>query len=163
MTVPSSSSRSRFRPKGPAMRTRPLLAAVALAAALPLALTGCSVGDALHHQTSGTAATPAALSQAWRTPASEPDWLPADSTDIRYIAATGGSADQSPASVRVTTASALPDGCTEIQRLSLESFGEDWAPAKFPDTVKRCGNWAVMKVKGGWFGWTPLAPKERAE
>jgi hypothetical protein len=140
-----------------------LLPAVALVAALPLLLSGCSVADALHHQTSGTAATPAALAQAWRTPASQPDWVPADSADIRYIAATGGSADESPASVRVTTSSALPAGCTPIARRSLDSFGESWAPAKFPDTVERCGNWAVMKVRGGWFGWTPLAPDERAE
>lgn len=144
------------------MRSR-LLPAVALAALIPLALSGCAVTDALHRQTSGTAATPAALAHAWRTPASEPDWLPADSTDIRFIAATGGGADRSPASVRVTTSSPLPDGCTEIPRRSLEAFGEDWAPEKFPDTVQRCGNWAVMPVAGGWFGWTPLAPGERAE
>lgn len=127
---------------------------------MPLLLAGCSVGDALQRQTTGTAATPAALEQAWRTPASQPDWLPADSTDIRYIAATGGSADETPASVRVTTASALPEACTAIDRRSLDSFGENWAPKKFPDTVERCGNWAVMQVKGGWFGWTPLAPGE---
>ncbi|WP_375387636.1 hypothetical protein [uncultured Amnibacterium sp.] len=140
-----------------------LVPALALAAVLPLVLTGCSVADGLQHQTSGTAATPAALEQAWRTPASQPDWVPADSTDIRYIAATGGSADRSPASVRVTTASALPQGCTEIDRRSLDSFGESWAPKTFPDRVERCGNWAVMPVDGGWFGWTPLAPAEAAE
>ena len=142
---------------------RRLLPVLAVAALVPLALTGCSVPDVLQKQTSGTAASPAALEQAWHTPASEPDWVPAGSTDIRYIAATGGSADRSPASVRVTTTSALPEDCTEITRRSLDSFGEDWAPASFPDRVDRCGNWAVMKVKGGWFGWTPLAPSEAAE
>jgi hypothetical protein len=140
--------------------TARLLPALALAAALPLLLAGCSVEDALHRQTSGTADSRAALQQAWRTPASQPDWVPADATDIRYIAATGGAADRSPASVRVATASALPDTCTTIERRSLESFGEDWAPPKFPDRVERCGNWAVMRVHGGWFGWTPLAPSE---
>jgi hypothetical protein len=113
--------------------------------------------------TSGTVASPAALAHAWRTPASEPDWVPADATGIRFVAATGGSADASPASVRVVTASALPDSCTTIPRRSLDSFGEDWAPSSFPDTVSRCGNWAVMRVDDGWFGWTPLAPAERAE
>ena len=39
---------------------------------------------------------------------------------------------------------------------------ERWAPKSFPDRVDRCGNWAVMKVSGGWFGWTPLAPSEVA-
>lgn len=148
--------------KDTAMTAR-LLPALALAALIPLVLSGCSLTDAMHRQTSGTAATPAALEQAWRTPASQPDWVPEDATGIRFIAATGGSADESPASVRVTTASALPKTCTEIQRHSLDSFGEDWAPDSFPDEVERCGNWAVMKVDDGWFGWTPLAPTERAE
>lgn len=137
-----------------------LLPVIVLIAALPLALTGCSMGDALNHQTSGTAATTTALEQAWQTPASQPEWIPADAKDIRYIAGTGGSADQSPATVRVTTASGLPDTCTEIERRSLDSFGEPWAPTTFPDRVERCGNWAVMKVDDGWFGWTPLAPGE---
>jgi hypothetical protein len=141
--------------------TARLLPALAVAALIPLALAGCSSSDALHKRTSGTAATPAALEQAWRTPASTPDWVPEDATAIRFVAATAGSADQSPASVRVTTASALPATCAEIERRSLDSFGESWAPASFPDRVQRCGNWAVMKVQDGWFGWTPLAPSER--
>jgi hypothetical protein len=140
-----------------------LLPALALAAALPLLLTGCSIGDALQHRTSGTVPTAAALEQAWRSPASQPDWVPADATDIRFVAATGGAADKSPASIRVTTATALPEACTEIERRSLDSFGERWAPSSFPDEVERCGNWAVMKVDGGWFGWTPLAPGEVAQ
>jgi hypothetical protein len=142
---------------------RRLLPALAVAAAVPLLLSGCGIVDALHKQTSGTADSPAALELAWHTPASVPDWVPEDATGIRYVAATGGAADRSPASVRVTSASALPKGCTEIQRRSLESFGEDWAPARFPDTVQRCGNWAVMPVDGGWFGWTPLAPSEASQ
>lgn len=148
--------------KDTAMTAR-LLPALALVALLPLVLAGCSVEDVLHKQTGGTAASTDALEQAWRTPASQPDWVPGDATGIRWIAATGGSADESPASVRVVTASALPDSCTTIPRRSLESFGPDWAPSSFPDTVSRCGNWAVMKVQGGWFGWTPLAPDERSE
>jgi hypothetical protein len=142
------------------MRTTRLLPALAVAALIPIALTGCGITDALQKRTSGTVATPAALEHAWRTPASQPDWVPADATDIRYIAATVGAADASPAAVRVDTTSALPDTCTEIERRSLDAFGEDWAPGSFPDRVERCGNWAVMKVDGGWFGWTPLAPAE---
>ena len=144
------------------MSTR-LVPALTVAALVPLLLSGCGISDALQKQTTGTASTPRALEMAWHTPASEPDWVPADSTGIHYIAATGGSADASPASVRVTSASALPKDCTEITRRSLDSFGESWAPSKFPDRVERCGNWAVMKVDGGWFGWTPLAPSEAAE
>lgn len=140
-----------------------IAAALAVAALVPLGLTGCGVADVLQKQTSGTAASPAALQQAWRSPASQPDWVPADSTGIRYIAATGGAADRSPATVRATTASALPTTCTTITRRSLDSFGPDWAPRSFPATVQRCGDWAVMAVPGGWFGWTPLAPDEAAQ
>jgi hypothetical protein len=141
---------------------RRLLPGLAVAALVPLLLTGCSLADAVHRQTSGAVATPHALALGWRTPASQPDWVPADSTGIHYVAATGGAADESPAAVRVTTSSALPSTCTDIERRSIDSFGEDWAPKRFPDTVERCGNWAVMQVPGGWFGWTPLAPSERA-
>jgi hypothetical protein len=140
-----------------------LLPGLAVAALVPALLTGCSLSDALHKQTSGTAATPEALGLAWRTPASQPDWIPADSTGIHYIAATGGAADASPAAVRVRTSADLPSTCTAIPRRSIDSFGEDWAPKSFPTTIERCGNWAVMKVPGGWFGWTPLAPSERAD
>ncbi len=136
-------------------------AAVALAAALPLALSGCDSLDLLQHQVSGTAASTRALELAWRTPASEPEWIPADATRIRYVAATGGAADASPATVRADTSSGLPASCAVIERRSLDSFGPTWAPRAFPDRVERCGNWAVMWVDGGWFGWTPLAPSER--
>ena len=141
---------------------RRLLPALVVAVMVPLGLTGCTIGDALQKQTTGTAASPAALELAWHSPASEPDWVPADSTGIRFIAATGGAADRSPASVRVRSTAALPATCTEIARRSLDSFGQRWAPRSFPDTVDACGNWAVMKVAGGWFGWTPLAPSEVA-
>lgn len=142
---------------------RRLASAAAVAALVPLALAGCSFQDALEQRTSGTAATPAALAHAWRTPASEPDWVPEASTDIRYVAATGGPADRSPAAVRVTTTDALPTTCTGITRYSMDAFGEAWAPRSLPDRVQRCGNWAVVRVRGGWFGWSPLAPKEAAE
>lgn len=141
--------------------TRRTAPALALALLIPLALTGCSVDGVLQQRTSGTAASTRALAMAWRTPASQPDWVPADATRIRFVAATGGSADRAPASVRVSTSSPLPASCTSIPRRSLDSFREDWAPTTFPTTVRRCGNWAVMKVRGGWFGWTPVARAER--
>ena len=143
------------------MRRR--VAAAALVVALPVLLTGCGAVDLVEKRTSGTAADRAALDHAWRTPASQPDWVPADATKIRYVAATGGAADATPAAVRATTASALPGTCTTVHRYSLESFGEDWAPGSVPDEAERCGNWAVVRVHGGWFGWTPLSPREREE
>jgi len=138
------------------------VAALVVAAGTAFALTGCSdVADVLHHQTQGSYDSRAALEQAWSTPASEPDWIPADATRLRMIAATGGAgADATPAVVRVRTATALPASCTEIDRRSMDPFSLDWAPAKIPARVQRCGNWAVVPVSDGWYGWTPLTPDE---
>ena len=142
---------------------RRIAPAIGLVVLLPLLLTGCGVQDLLQKRTSGTADSRDALGHAWRTPASQPDWVPADAKRIRYVAATDGSADATPASVRVTMRSALPEGCTTVPRHSLDAFGEDWAPSTVPEVIERCGNWAVVRVDGGWFGWTPLSPRERAE
>lgn len=145
------------------MNRSALLPAAALALLVPLALTGCSNPiDTLQKRISGTADTRTALLDAWSTPASDPDWVPADASDVRYVAGTAGQADATPGTVRVTTASALPASCTEVERRSLDSFGEDWAvPVKdLPETVQRCGNWIVVPAEGGWFGWTPLSPGE---
>ena len=68
---------------------RRLVPALVVAALVPLALTGCGISDALQKQTSGTAPSPAALEQAWHTPASQPGWVPAGSTDIRCRWAVG--------------------------------------------------------------------------
>ena len=143
------------------MRTaRTALTAAALLIAIPLTLAGCSVADVLQKQTTGDVSSVADLQSAWRNPASEPTWIPADATRIRYIAGTAGPKDADPASVRVDTKSALPADCKEVPRRSLDSFGSDWAPKEFPDTVDACGNWAVVSVDGGYFAWTPLAPGE---
>lgn len=142
------------------MNLRTAALAASLLIALPLTLTGCGVADALHHQATGDVKTVAELHDAWRTPASEPTWIPSDATRIRYVAGTAGAQDADPATVRVDTRSALPADCTEVPRRSLDSFGPEWAPAKFPDRVDVCGNWAVMPVHGGYFAWTPLAPGE---
>lgn len=127
-------------------------------AVVTLALTGCSMPDLTPDRTGGTVHTVRALELGWRTPASQPEWVPGDSTAIRYTAATNGPADETPASVRVTTASALPPTCTTAARASSAALVTGWAPGTVPDRVRRCGNWAVVQVPGGWYGWTPFEP-----
>ena len=148
------------------MHRTALLPAAALALLLPLTLTGCSNPiDTLQKRISGTADSRDALLDAWSTPASAPDWVPSDATDVHYVAGTAGSADATPGTVRVTSRGALPTSCTPVERRSLDSFGEDWAvPVKdLPTRVQRCGNWAVVPAGRGWFGWTPLSPDEAAQ
>ena len=146
------------------MRRALLLPATALALLLPLALTGCgNPVDALQKRVSGTADTRADLLDAWSTtPASDPDWVPADAVDARYVAGTAGADGATPGTVRVTSPSGLPASCTTVERRSLDSFGEEWAvPVEdLPERVQRCGNWIVVPTDDGWFGWTPLSPAE---
>lgn len=139
-----------------------LLPALALAVALPMVLGGCAVGDALQHRTSGRVDTTEALEHAWRSPASQPDRVPKDATGIRFVAETRGGADRAAAAVRVATATALPASCAGVERRSRHAVEMAWAPSALPDTVQRCGNWAVVRVDGGWFGWTPLASEADA-
>jgi hypothetical protein len=63
----------------------------------------------------------------------------------------------------VRTSAALPKSCTEIERRSMDPFSASWAPKTVPDRVERCGNWAVVPVPGGYYGWTPITAEERAE
>ncbi len=131
--------------------------ALVVAALVTLALAGCTMPNLSSDRTSGTARTVRALELGWRTAASQPEWVPADSTGIRYAATTSGPADETPAVVRVTTASPLPRSCRAEARASVVALRERWAPASVPDRVERCGNWAVVQVQGGWYGWTPFA------
>jgi hypothetical protein len=132
--------------------------ALVVAAVVALALAGCTVPSLSHPRTGGSVDSVRALQLGWRTPASSPEWVPAGSTGIRFTATTNGPADETPASVRVTTTGPLPASCTTTARPSAAALVERWAPSTVPDRVQRCGNWAVVEVPGGWYGWTPFAP-----
>lgn len=132
--------------------------ALVVAALVTLALAGCSMPSPAHARTSGTAHSVRALELGWRTAASQPEWVPADATDIRYTATTSGPADETPASVRASSTSPLPRTCTTEARASSAGLVAHWAPSVVPDRVERCGNWAVVPVPGGYYGWTPFAP-----
>lgn len=147
------------------MRAVRVLTAAVLAAALPIGLSGCGVSDVLQKRISGTSDSRRQVLDAWTAPASAPDWVPADATRIRYVAGTAGERDRAPGAVRVDSAGGLPSTCTTVRRFSLDAFGEDWAVpvADLPERVQRCGNWIVVPARGGWFGWTPLSPREREQ
>jgi hypothetical protein len=132
--------------------------ALVVAAVVTLALAGCSAPTVQLGETSGTVQSVRALELGWRTAASQPEWVPDDATDIRFSATTSGPADETPAIVRVTSASPLPAACTTRPRSSAVALREGWAPRSVPDRVERCGNWAVVRVPGGWYGWTPFDP-----
>lgn len=133
----------------------PLVAAALL---LPLALTGCSGPSALVvHQRQGVAADPKALERAWSTPATQPGWLPADATRIRWIASTRGGADRAPAALEARSAADLPASCTPLEQPGGPAITASWTPSAPVAGVRRCGNWAVAAIDGGYSAWTPVA------
>ncbi|MFD1722697.1 hypothetical protein [Amnibacterium endophyticum] len=134
------------------MRAAPVAAALALA----VALAGCSASPLVAHRRGGTAADPAALLKAWSTPATQPGWLPEDATRIRWVASTRGGADRAAAVLEARSAGPLPDSCTALPDGRGAAIGAAWAPQRVPAEVRRCGNWAVTAIDGGYYGWTPV-------
>ena len=130
--------------------------AVAAAALLPLVVTGCSGTTGwLPRERHGVAASPAALAHAWSTPASQPSWLPADATRIRWAAATVGGADRAPAALLADSAAGLPRSCRPLEHPEPAAITASWTPHRTA-AVLRCGGWAVTAVDGGYYGWTPV-------
>jgi hypothetical protein len=125
-----------------------LLPAVVLATTT---LTGCSqVSNALHKVHEESFDTRAAAKEGW-VGVTAPRWIPADATGIKNLATT----NESNAVVRVTSPSDLPDTCAEADRVAIPFESPEWAPTfeRFPDRVERCGDYEVVPVEGGWFGW----------
>lgn len=128
-----------------------LLVLLPLTLAVVLSTTGCSqVANALHRTHEESFADRAAAEDGWQGVAA-PEWLPADATDIRSLATN----DETNAVILVRSPSALPSGCTEAERRRIPFDAPAWAPQldRFPDRVMRCGDYEVMQVDGGWFGW----------
>jgi hypothetical protein len=118
------------------------------------ALVGCTaIGNLLHHETDETFTSTAELGN-W---IGDADWVPADATEIRVHSSTNGMVSV----VRATTPSELT-GCTEVERQSLWAFSPGWEPTDLPAKAWACGDWDVVPVDGGWFGWNPNDPDEAA-
>lgn len=141
---------------------RTLSASLALGAALlgaAVALSGCSAVDELVYKQRSLTFDDVTQLRADGGP--EVPWMPADSTAIEIVQSTQG-ADSV---VRVRTEAALdPASCTAGSRLSGPAYTMEDAPEVY--TISEayvCGEWTVVADDGGWYGWTPNSPEERAQ
>ncbi|PCE16324.1 hypothetical protein AUC47_00260 [Microbacterium sp. SZ1] len=141
------------------MNARTALAAPALIVAGLLSLSGCSAYDSLVHKYSTSTFDDAnAFDRSAEVDAS---WIPADATDIALRTST--LEDAADAVILLTSDSPLSDDCREVDRYSAPSWVLDDAPDPYEaESVFACGDWSVIEGDGGWFGWTPNSPEERA-
>jgi hypothetical protein len=124
------------------------------------ALSGCStITEQLQNERSSQFESTTDLEERWDKTA---PWLPADATDIRTHESTKGD----PAILSATTDAALDSSlCAETPRQSSPMFAQPWSPADkdvFVDAAFACGDWTVIAIPGGWYGWTPNDPDEKA-
>lgn len=117
------------------------VAAIAAASAL-LVLTGCTgVMEQLRNESSSRFASTTELDDEWGRTA---PWLPDDASGIRVKESIGGD----PAVLRAVTSTELdPEQCTDVERQSAPTFGEDWSPDPYVETVLICGGWAVIPTR----------------
>ncbi|WP_141651263.1 hypothetical protein [Microbacterium sp. 3J1] len=141
------------------MNARVAFFAPALILAGMLSLTGCSAYDSLvHKQATSSFEDVAAFDERAEVDA---DWLPADAGEITVRTST--LEDAAEAVVLLTSDSALPDGCVEVERFSAPAWALDDAPDPYAaETVFACGDWSVMSTGDGWYGWTPNSEEERS-
>jgi hypothetical protein len=122
-------------------------AIVALGLAASVSLTGCSgLKDALSNRHELTYDDYASASAGW---AAIPSWIPTDAAAIRLRETTNAPV----AVVQLLTDSEAVD-CATANRRYIPGIGGDWIPTDYPHSVLRCGDWEVMSINGGWFGWT---------
>jgi len=126
-----------------------------------VALTGCStLTEQLQNERSSEFQSTTDLQERWDKTA---PWLPADATQIRTHESTEGD----PAILSATTDAELDSSqCAETPRQSAPAFAQPWSPKDkdvFVDAAFACGDWTVIAIPGGWYGWTPNDPDEKAE
>jgi hypothetical protein len=124
-----------------------LTALVVAGLAASVALTGCSaLKDSITNRHELTFDAYADAAATW---SSMPAWIPMDATAIRLRETTNA-----PIAVVAVTSATDPADCVSADRRYIPGIGADWEPTDYPHTVLRCGDWEVMPVDGGWFGWT---------
>ncbi|QDE35928.1 hypothetical protein FIV50_14690 [Microbacterium foliorum] len=141
------------------MNARTAFAASALVLLGLTSLAGCSAYDSIvHKQATSTFDDVEAFDDGAEVDAG---WIPTDATDITVRTSTLENAAD--AVVLLSSASALADDCTEVERLSAPTWVLDDAPDPYKaKTVFACGDWSVMSTDSGWFGWTPNSDEERS-
>jgi len=124
-----------------------LTALVGAGLAASALLAGCaSLQDAATHRHDLTFDTYTIASQKWE---SIPSWIPTDATAIRLRETTNA-----PVAVVQVNTTGEPAGCEPADRKYLPGIGGGWLPTDYPHAILRCGDWEVMPVTSGWFGWT---------
>lgn len=141
------------------MNARTAFAASALVLLGLTSLAGCSAYDSIvHKQATSTFDDVEAFDDGAEVDAG---WIPTDATDITVRTSTLENAAD--AVILLSSASALADDCTEVERLSAPAWVLDDAPDPYTaKTVFACGDWSVMSTDSGWFGWTPNSDEERS-
>ena len=130
-------------------RTARVAAAASLALVAALTLSSCSsIVDAAQGVTEKEFDDFASAEDGW--PGEIPAWLPADVSEIHVRSTNNGKV----AMVRADTTSKPAGDCAETERKQIAVWVTDWSPEKVtPETVIACGDWEIMPVDGGWFGW----------
>jgi len=140
------------------MRKAPALTFAAVAVAAMTGLSGCALADFAKNERESAFATTTVLAETWGKSA---PWLPEDATDITTVEATNAAN----AVLLAASESELDPGlCSEVDRLSGPVYDRDWTPNGYAaDRVWACGDWTVIAADGGWYGWTPGHPDEKAQ
>ena len=124
-----------------------LTALVGLGLVASVGLTGCAaLHDAATSRHDLQFDSYTAAHDDW---SSLPSWIPTDATAIRLRETTNA-----PIAVVKLTSSTDPVGCEPADRKYVPGIGGGWLPTDYPHSVLRCGDWEVMPIEGGWFGWT---------
>ncbi len=130
------------------LRHRPLLT-VAAAAALAIALSGCSVKDVLSNSRESQFASYDTAAEHWVS-GEMPAWIPTDATDIRSLETKDGRLSV----VRVTSSSPPEGECVEREREGVPVLTATWTAAEErPAVVTVCDGYEIMPMEDGWLGW----------
>ena len=120
---------------------------IAVGLAASVALTGCSgLKDSLTNRHELSYDDYAAAAESWTA---IPSWIPTDAAAIRLRETTNA-----PVAVVQLLSATDPVDCAPADRKYIPGIGGDWVPTDYPHEVLRCGDWEVMSINGGWFGWT---------
>jgi len=124
---------------------------VAAAAALPLALSGCSVTELFSDTEQARFPNRDALQKSAPQIYREADWLPADafSMSTKDVVKKAGNISTFASASGVTDPT-----CTSGRLKGTAPVKAGWWPNKAPARGLTCGNWKVFVQQGQWYAWT---------
>ncbi len=140
-------------------KTPTVLTAAALLATVAATATGCSsIEDMLHNEQAATYDTIADFRDEAVISAT---WLPEDAHDIALRRSTKAS----DAAIALSSTQPLDAAiCAPVARQSAPAYNVDDSVDVYKITdAFACGDWTVVRTDGGWLGWTPSHPDEKAQ